>query len=80
MMIYELLIYKFGGWGLLFNTPTRVATEFPLIMQSLLRRALRARAVSNAKSSITCDDPGWAYRREAPSRQTLKLYLVHCKS
>ena len=35
-----------------------------------ISRALWARAVSNAKSSITCDD----------SRQILKLYLVHCKS
>ena len=41
MTISELRIYKFGGWGLLFNTPTRGVAEFPLIMQSLLRRSLK---------------------------------------
>ena len=41
MIVYRSYDYKFDGWGLLFNTPTRGAAEFPLIMQSLLRRALK---------------------------------------
>ena len=32
LRLTELRIYKFGGWGLLFNTHSRVAAEFPLIM------------------------------------------------
>ena len=34
--LWELRFFKFGGWGLLFNTPTRVAAEFWMIMQPLL--------------------------------------------
>ena len=40
------------------DNATASASVFVLMDYAETSRALRARAVSNAKSSITCDDPG----------------------
>ena len=69
---------RFTMYKVQFESSATCVAGISKIMQPLLLRALRARAVGAAMHCYSCGDPGWAYRREAPSRQIIQI--VHCKS
>ena len=60
------------------DNATAPASVFVLMDYAETSRALRARAVGAAMHCYSCGDPGWEYRREAPSRQIIQF--VHGKS